>query len=53
LTSKVTNTIGEEVTRLKDQHEFTDRTDWAIYQAKVHYGIFGNIEKAIEILESE
>jgi hypothetical protein len=43
----------EEVTRLKDQHEFTDRTDWAIYQAKVHYEIFGNIEKAIWILESE
>ena len=43
----------EGVTRLKDRHEFSDLTDWAIYQAKVLYEGFGDIEKAIEILEAE
>jgi tetratricopeptide (TPR) repeat protein len=44
---------SEGVTRVKDQREFHDRTDRAIYQAKVLYEAFGDVEKAIEILESE
>ena len=42
----------EGVTRLKDELEFRDQTDWAIYQAKVFYEAFGDLEKAIEMLES-
>ena len=44
---------SEEITKLKDRLEFPNATDWAIYQAKVLYEAFGDVEKAIEILETE
>lgn len=43
----------EGISRLKERSEFRDPTDWAIYQAKIFYEGFGDIEKAIEILEAE
>jgi tetratricopeptide (TPR) repeat protein len=44
---------SEEITQLKDRAEFSNPIDWAIYQAKVFYEAFGDVDKAIEILETE
>lgn len=41
----------EEVTRLKDKREFKSDSEWVVYQAKVFYEGFGDLESAIDILE--
>jgi tetratricopeptide (TPR) repeat protein len=43
----------EPVARLQAESEFTNPIDWVIYQAKVFYEGFGNVEAAIKILEQE
>jgi len=42
---------SEEVTRLKDRSDFNNPIEWAVYQAKVFYEGFRDIEKATSILE--
>lgn len=43
----------EPVDRLKERYDFNSDTDWAIYQAKVFYEVFGDVSKAKGILEEQ
>ncbi|MFA6383628.1 MAG: hypothetical protein WCX17_04375 [Parcubacteria group bacterium] len=41
----------EQVGKLRDQREFPNDREWAVYQAKIFYEVFGDVQKAVEILK--
>jgi tetratricopeptide (TPR) repeat protein len=41
----------EQAGRLRDKWEFANDLEWTIYQAKIFYEVFGDVQKASELLE--
>ncbi len=41
----------EQAGRLRDRWEFSNDLEWAVYQAKVFYEVFSDVQKASELLE--
>lgn len=46
-----TDVAAEPVVQLKDRTAFSDPIDWVIYEAKVFYEVFGDIDSALATLE--